>query len=373
MNNIFRPLRRVNKVYTPNNAGTFLTDNVNVVGNSPGGFTSVLNNPRTVDIGNNNVLAGYNLGNNNFISTADMNSVMRNNDSSQIRRVFGNNVTDTDMTGLSRMRQSENIPDARFNSAQLRKDSVKTSNPSTNTTTPDGVQNVLNNNPNLNRHLTNLKTAGYAGLAGVGVYLVFSAATLVQDIIEAINRTGGSYYVVGENGGEAATTCLLTHRTCHNTHIGDDVNICNRDPLLTDANLLNAICRGFDYEVEKTVCRASNPNADVTTPQYVDISELQPHQTIMCIEPYNMGDLIGDLGLGGLLGEEGLVNKSSNKSKSMSESLLPALLIIGVILFVVFIGYLMFKRLGSGSGGMNLQPIPTQVAPITVPIRTVAA
>ncbi|AAM94993.1 occlusion derived viral protein-e56 [Helicoverpa armigera multiple nucleopolyhedrovirus] len=373
MSNIFRPLRRVNKVYTPNNVNTFLTDNANVVSNSPGGFQSVLNNPRTVNVGNNNVLAGYNLGNNNFISTADMNSVMRNNDTSQIRRTFGNNVTDNDLTGLSRMRQSENIPDARFNSAELRKDSVKTSNPSTNTTTPEGVQNVLNNNPQLNRHLSNLKTAGYIGLTGVGVYLAFSAATLVQDIIEAINRTGGSYYVVGENGGEAATTCLLRHRTCHNTHIGEDVNICTRDPLITDASQLNAICHGFDYEVEKTVCRASNPNADVATPQYVDISELLPHQTIMCIEPYNMGDLIGDLGLGGLLGEEGLVNKSSNKSQSISDSLLPVLLIIGVILIVVFIGYFMFKRLGSGSGGMNLQPIPTQVAPITVPIRTVAA
>ncbi|WBB27169.1 ODV-E56 [Mythimna sequax nucleopolyhedrovirus] len=373
MSNIFRPLRRVNKVYTPNNVNTFLTENANVVSNSPGGFQSILNNPRTVNVGNNNVVAGYNLGNNNFISTADMNRVMRNNDSSQIRNVFGNNVTDTDLTGLTRMRQSENIPDARFNSAQIRKDGVNNSYPSTNTTTPEGVQTALNQHPGLNRHLSNLKTAGHLGLIGVGVYLTFSAATLVQDIIEAINRTGGSYYVVGENGGDAATTCLLRSRTCQSSHIVDDVQICPRDPLITDQTQLNAICHGFNYEVEKTVCRASNPSADVNTPQYVDISELLPHQTIMCIEPYNFGDLIGDLGLENLLGNEGLITNSSNKSKSISENLLPIILIIGAILLVVFIGYYMFKRLGSGSGGMNLQPIPTQVAPITVPIRTVAA
>jgi hypothetical protein len=372
MANIFRPLRRVNRTYTPNNINSFYTENLNIVNSSPGGFRSVLNNPRNIDVGSNRVVAGYNVGNNNFVSTADMNRIMRNNDPTDMRRVFGNNISNNDTTGLTRMRQSENIPDARLHSTQLKKDAVKSSNPSTITNTPEGVQNVLNNNPRLSNHLQNLKTIAYTGLVGVGVYLTFSAATLVQDIIAAINRTGGSYYVVGENAGDAATMCLLRHRTCRAGHIGADVEECVRDPLIQDANELNAICANFDYDAEGSVCRRSDPNADVNSYQYVDISELTPDQTLICIEPYNLGDLIGDLGLDHLLGEEGLINKSSNKSKSISDSLLPALLMIGAIILIVLIGYFIFKRLGKSSS-MNLQPMPTQVAPITVPIRTVAA
>ncbi|AAZ67377.1 orf8 [Trichoplusia ni single nucleopolyhedrovirus] len=341
----FNPLRKINKIYP--NTTQFNLDNLAVVNNAPNGFKNVLNSTSIQNAGNNRFIPGYNIGNNNFISAADMNRILRNNDVTSIRNVFGNTPTQTDLNGLSLLRRADNVPDANLHSAAMRRNAVKQNYPSTNTNTPAGVGNVLEQNPRLTNHLQTLKTAGVVSLIGVGVYLTFSAATLIQDIIEAINRTGGSFYYRGSDGGDNITACLLVDRTCRLQHpeAMSDVTKCDFDPLLSNPTELQNICQGFDYEREKSVCRASDPNANINTPQYVDISDLSPGQTIACVEPYNMGDLIGDLNLDHLLGENGLVGKSSNKSQSLSDSLLPFIVMIGIIAFIIIIGYFIIKRL----------------------------
>lgn len=296
---------------------------------------------------------------------------MRNNDSNGLRRVFGNNVSQQDYTGLNRLRNVDNVPDANMHSKQLKRDAVKQNHPSTNTNTPEGIQNSLNQNPRLADYLDNMKKAGVVALLGVGVYITFNTASLIQDIREALARTGGSYHATGLNGGNEVDVCLLVHRTCVMPHIDADVRVCVNDPLLPDGQELRSICNGHNLEVEKTVCRASDPNADETSLQYVDISELSPDQMIYCIEPYNLADLIGDLGLDGLLGDNGLFTKSSNSFTSISDTLLPVILMIGAIALMVLIGYFIFKKIGN-TQTISVQPMPSyQPIPITstVPVQ----
>ncbi|QEI03417.1 ODV-E56 [Spodoptera cosmioides nucleopolyhedrovirus] len=367
---MYRALRNVNRTYPSNNPGLFATQNASVINNSPPGFRNVLENPRTIDIGNNQLRPGYNLPNNQMISTAEMNSIMRNNDSAGMRRVFGNNISNNDYNGLTQLRRADNVPDANMHSRQLRRDAVKNNNPSTRTRTEAGIENSLNQNPNLNNHLQGLKNAGAAVLLGAGAYLVFQYASLIQDIREALRRTGGSYHTTGISGGDELHTCLLMHRTCLKPDLVDsNVIVCQNDPLIADSSELNRICQGFDYEEEGTVCRASNPNAYEFSPQYVDISDLSVDQMIHCIEPYDFGDLIADLGLDGLLGENGLFTKSSNKSKSVSDSLLPAILMIGAIILIVVIGYFIFRSLGNRQT-VRFQPMPMPM-PTAVPMTSV--
>lgn len=368
---MFRPLRSVNRTFPTNNTAAFITQNNSVVSNSPAGFRNILDNPRTVDIGNNVSRPGYALPNNQIISTAEMNSIMRNNDTTGMRRIFGNNISNDDYSALNRLRQTDNVPDASMHSRQLRRDAVKNNNPSTRTRTEEGIENSLRQNPSLNDYMLGLKNAGAGLLLGAGAYLVFQYASLARDIREALRRTGGSYHTTGLNGGDEVRTCLLLHRTCVKPDLMDtEVQVCRNDPLIADDNLLQSICDDFDYEKEGTVCRASNPNAYEFSPQYVDISELAPDQMIHCIEPYNFGDLIADLGLDGLLGENGLFTKSSNKSKSVSDSLLPAILMIGAIILIVVVGYFIFKSL-SNRQTVQFQPMPMPTAvPMTpVPIQ----
>ncbi|ACV50440.1 ODV-E56 [Spodoptera frugiperda multiple nucleopolyhedrovirus] len=369
---VFRPLRNVNKTYS--NITSFVADNNSVVNASPSGFRNVLNKPTSVPAGNNQIVPGYNLPNNNFISTSELNSIMRNNDTNGMRRVFGNTPTNNDYNSLTQIRRADNIPDANMHSKQLKRDAVKNNNPSTRTNTPEGIQNSLNQNPSLNDYLQGMKTAGKVALLGVGVYLTFEGISLIQDIREALARTGGSYHTTGIDGGNEVSVCLLRYRTCRLPDVIDNekVTICRNDPLIADINQLQNICANFNYEEEGSVCRASDPNANPDSPQYLDISNLGVDQMINCIEPYDFGDLIADLGLDGLLGENGLFTKSSNSSKSISDSLLPAILMIGIIIFIVFIGYFIFKRLGNTqTQTIQLEPIRTSVPMTSVPIQVV--
>jgi hypothetical protein len=340
----FSNLRRVNRVY-PNSHSFIGTDNINLLNSTPAGFTNVLSAPSVRQIGPDRFVPGYTLSNNQFISTADINRIMRNNDVPNIRTVF-QGITIPQLDGLTRLRQMDNVPDSAFHSRQMRKNAIQQNHPSTNTRTPEGVEQALQQNPRFNQYMLGLKRAGVAVALAAGGYLIFSAATLVQDIINALNRTGGSFHVIGTDRGERSEMCLLMHRTCrmdpNTTETG--VRVCDRDPLLlNDLEQLTGICRGFNYEVEGTVCRASDPSADPDSPQYVDISDLPPGQTLMCIEPYNLADLIGDLGLDGLLGQEGLIQKSKNSSTSVSDKLLPILLMLGAIVIIGLILYFLFK------------------------------
>ncbi|UZE89698.1 ODV-E56 [Parapoynx stagnalis nucleopolyhedrovirus] len=351
----FSNLRRVNKVYP--NASQFPIDNVSVLTNTPSGFTNVLSAPTVRQVGPDRYVPGYQLSNNQFVSTADINRITRNNDVPNIRNTF-QGISDPQVNSLGQLRRADNVPDANFHNRQTRKTAVKDNHPSTNTRTPEGIDQSLQQNPRLQSHLQGLKTAGVVVLLGTGTYLIFSAATLIQDIVNAINNTGGSYWVRGRDGGDEADVCWLSYRTCQpdpNMNMSD-VTICNMDPLIQNTAELTAICQGFDYEREQTVCRASDPTADPDSPQYVDISDLPVGQTIMCIEPYNFGDLIGDLGLDWLLGEESLVGKSSKSSNSISDTLMPIVLLIGGILLIGVIFYFIYKYFISSSSRASTVP-----------------
>ncbi|AKN81024.1 ODV-E56 [Lonomia obliqua multiple nucleopolyhedrovirus] len=342
----FSNLRRVNKVY-PNNA-QFISDNVQLITSTPAGFTNVLSAPTVRQIGTNRFVPGYNLSNNQFISTADINRITRNNDVSSIRNVF-RGISDPQVNSLGQLRRMDNVPDFTYHGKQMRTDAIKQNYPSTNTRTPDGVDQALRQNPRLNNYMQGLKAGGIGILLGTGGYFIFSAATLVQDIINALNNTGGSYWVRGKNGGEQADVCLLLDRTCMpDPNMNESaVAICSMDPIFPNNNSeqLRNMCQGFNYELEQTVCRASDPNADPDSLQYVDISDLPTGQTIMCIEPYSLADLVGDLGLDWLLGDEGLIDKSSNSSDSLSNKLMPIILLIGGILFLGLIFYFIYRYL----------------------------
>ncbi|AUV65268.1 PIF-5 [Alphabaculovirus myunipunctae] len=366
MGSFFRPLRNVNKTYT--NPLAFAADNSNVWNTAPNGFSSVLRNNDVLSIGNNRYIPGYRTGNNNFVSTMDMNSMLRNNDTTGMRQIFGNNMSNNDVVGMNRLRRADNIPDANVHSRNVRRDAVKRNHPETNTTTPEGINTVLENNPRLKSRFLSMKNLGVSVLLGAGVYLTFSAANLVNDIRDAINRTGGSYYIIGRDGGDDQTMCLLRYRTCRFDQNPGDVTLCPFDPLIQNTTELQQICNGFNYDEEQSVCRRSDTNAPVDSPQYLDISALAVDQTITCIEPYNMGDLIGDLGLDGLLGDNGLLTSSSNKSQSLSEALLPLLLIIGAIILVVFIGYFIFKRMRASQAAAAAEPMATNIPIMAVPI-----
>ncbi|QDL56935.1 ODV-E56 [Dione juno nucleopolyhedrovirus] len=368
MTTFFSNLRRVNKVY-PNQA-SFVTDNAQLLTTTPAGFTNVLNAPSTRNLGNGRYEPGYSLSNNQFVSAGDINRITRSNDVPRIRNVF-KGINDSQIDSLNRLRRADNVPDANMHVKRTRADAVKQNFPETNVRSADGVDNALRQNPRLNTYLQNAKTAGVVTLLAGGAYLTFSAATLVQDIVNALNNTGGSYYVRGSDAGETADACLLLHRTCQrdpnmNT---SDVSICARDPLISDTAQLQAICNGFNYEQEQSVCRQSDPAADPNSPQFVDISDLLPGQTIMCIEPYNLGDLIGDLGLDHLLGEEGLIGKSSNSSGSIGNKLMPIIWLIGTILFLGLIIYLIYKfifKSGGGGGGGGRTAATGTAAPVIV-------
>ncbi|ACO53457.1 ODV-e56 [Euproctis pseudoconspersa nucleopolyhedrovirus] len=355
--NFFTSLRRVNKVY-PNSNQFVNLDNINIINSSPSGFNNVFSAPTTVYAGNGRYIPGYNIGNNQFVSASNVNRVMRNNDVSGIRNIF-NNVNNNQLDAVTQLRRMDNIPDANLHSQTLRKNAVKQNYPETMTRTPDGIQNVLNQNPNLLNRLVTWKNAGIAVVLGTGVVIAWKSATLIQDIIDAINQTGGSYYIRGSAGGDQYESCLLLHRTCTHSHISNPIEttVCDFDPLLlNDTEAMNQICSGFNYDVEKTVCRASDPTADVNSPQYVDISDLATGQTIACIEPYDFGDLIGDLGLDGLLGDNGLINKSSNQISSASEKLIPLLFVIGGILILLVVGYFVLKKMLNNTSITITQP-----------------
>lgn len=348
--NIFSGLRRTNKLYPNNNS--FITDNANlVIPNTPSGFGNVFTNPNTINIGNNRHVPGYGSAN-NFLPSNAVNSAMRNNDVSSLRNIF--NVNDTQISGLTQIRRSNNIPDAGLHANFLRRNAIKSNYPNLRTRTAQGVDNALVAQPRLSAYLKNI---GIASLAGVGVVLVLKGVNLVQDIIDALNRTGGSFFHEGLNGGDEAIHCILRHRSCgiNPNDIPSDM-LCAFDPIFPnseDLPELLSICQGFNYEREGSVCRASDPNADPDTYQYVDISSLTADRTLSCIEPYDLADLIGDLGLDWLLDDDGLINQSSNSSQSVSNSLLPLIIIVGVVLLLAIIGYVLFKRMAS-------TPLPQQ-------------
>ncbi|ANF29658.1 ORF_10 [Catopsilia pomona nucleopolyhedrovirus] len=353
----FTNLRRVNKVYP--NSVDFVADNARLLTTTPAGFTNVLRAPSVRNIGNNRYVPGYNLSNNRFVSTADINRITRNNDVPNIRNTF-TGISDNQIGSLRQLRRADNVPDVNYHTRRTRSNAIKQNFPETSVRTPDGVDRALQQNPRLHSRMIDMKRVGVGVALAGGGYLLFSAATLVQDIINVLNNTGGSYYVRGKDGGDNVDACLLLQRTCRqDPNLNrSEVTICEFDPLLpNDVASLQNICNGFNYETEKTVCRASDPSADPTTPQYVDISDLPPGQTLMCIEPYDFGDLIGDLNLDWLLGDEGLVNKSSNLSDSVSGKLMPIILLIAGIFVIGLIIYLIYrfiiKRSGGGGSGVG--------------------
>ncbi|AER41453.1 ODV-E56 [Epinotia aporema granulovirus] len=345
MASFFTGLRRTNKTYP--NTNSFITDhNLFIRNTSPSGFN--LNNPTTLTLPNGNVVPGYNI-NQSFVSNATLNSVLRNYDVTAMRQLFPG-ITNLQINGLRNLSRADNIPDALLDSIKLRKSNVKVSHPETAVRDRAGVNNALNQNPRLTKYL---RDAGYVTLIGVGCYLVINVADLIGSIVDAINRTGGSWYYRGNNGADTTQdvqSCILRHRSCGMSFADIEEFVCaldphdatNVDPLLNLSEAQN-LCNNYSYEAEQSVCRASDTNADPLSLQYLDISELDPNQTIQCVEPYDFGDLIGDLGLDWLLGEEGAVTASSNSITSVSNNFVTIVLVIGGVLMLLFVGFIIFK------------------------------
>ncbi|AGQ20274.1 odv-e56 [Clostera anastomosis granulovirus A] len=345
MSSFFTGLRRTNKVYP--NTNSFVSDHARLIqGQTPAGFN--LNGPTGMGLAGGDVIPGYNI-NGSFVSNATVNSILRNNDVTNMRILFPD-ATNNQMSGLRNMRRADNVPDATIHGLQTRKDNVRFSHPETAVRNRVGVENALAQNPRLGEYLRGL---GYVTLVGVGVYLVVNVADLVGSIVEALNRTGGSWYSRGNNGADSfdrIESCVLRYRTCGVSLIDIQDSLCeldefdatNVDPLMSLADATR-LCDGYSLVNEHSVCRGSDTNADPTSPQYLDISELDPNQTIQCVEPYDLADLIADLKLDWLLGEEGLFRGSSNSLNSLLSNILNVLLVVGVVLLMCLVGYVVFK------------------------------
>ncbi|ABQ51956.1 odv-e56 [Spodoptera litura granulovirus] len=346
----FRNLRRTDKIYPNNNA--FVTDFYTYVNPTiPSGFN--FGNPTTTNIGSNRFVPSYDI-NGNVVTNSNMNTIFRNNDVSGLRNVFPN-TNNNQINGLGGLRRADNIPDATVNSLEMRKNSVRNSHPETATRSREGVEQALNRNPRLYDYF---KSAVGLTMAGAFIYFTINAADLIGSIVNAMNRTGGSWLLSGNNGADNMNNiekCVLRYRSC-GVALADYIEeACYDphdnsylDPLLTISEA-QIICQGYNQNAEGTVCRASNSNANPDSPQYYDPSDLAVSQAIFCVEPYDLADLIADLGLDGLLGENGLLTNSSNSfnksSGSLSENLMTLLYVIGAVVLLVFIGYVIIKML----------------------------
>lgn len=347
-NNVFRRLRPSDRVFsTAANA----TSNASSLRGTFPAFDNVFNHPSSTSLGGGRYRPSFNSPGNPSVNR--INRAMRTNNAGDMRSIF--NATDANIDSVGALRRSQNVPDARISAVQTRQSALRDSHPSLNTRSRDGVERALNNNPRFRDYLVG---AGVITMTGVGVVLVLRGVDLINEIIEALNRTGGSHFHRGLDGGDRLESCVLRFRTCgiDPSEIPSE-EVCQNflDPLIDDEVELRAICSGYNLEREGTVCRASDAAADVDSPQYVDLSDLAVDQTITCIEPYSLGDLIGDLGLDWLLGEDSALGKSSNKSSSASENLFNIILILGVIIVAGVLIYFIFRatqnRGGGGGGG----------------------
>lgn len=340
----FRNMRLTNKRYT--NITGFTNDYNRLIRPTvPAGFN--MGTPTGITLPGGNVQPGFNI-NNNFVPNAQVNRVMRNNDVPGIRNIFPS-ASNNNLRGLDVLRRTDNIPDAAVHRLTTQKARVKNSFPETHTRTRQGVDNALQQNPRL---MTYLKGAGYITLIGVGVYLTINLADLVGSIVEALNRTGGSYLFVGNNGADdmdRIEACILRHRSCgmaldqiHEHACRDSHTNTYLDPILTTAQA-GVLCNGYNAEREQTVCRASDANADPNSLQYFDIADLDANMTIQCVEPYDFADLIADLGLDNLLGENGLLTNLSGSLNSFSDNFMTILFVLGGIVLLVFIGFVILK------------------------------
>lgn len=348
MSSFYRGLRRTNRVY--NAPSGFIADHTQLIKNNiPSGF-NFLDNPSTISGPNNTHIPGYGTNNTNFTSNSTVNRVMRNNDVTGMQQLFPS-ATPGQINSLGNLRQLDNIPDATLNSLSTKKSSVRANNPETATRTRSGVQGVLDRHPRLNQYL---KTAGIVGISGATIYLVVNIADMVGSIVEAMNRTGGSWWYQGNNGANSFSTiegCVLRSRSCGMAL--DDIkdHLCFdphdptwRDPYLTSEQLAT-VCQNYNLAAEETVCRASDPYAEYGTRGYYDVSLLATNEIIQCVEPYDMADLIADLGLDHLLGDNGLLTNSSASSQSVSNNFLTILLIIGGVIVLLFVMYVVIKML----------------------------
>ncbi|ABY47705.1 occlusion-derived virus envelope protein ODV-E56 [Helicoverpa armigera granulovirus] len=348
MSSFYRGLRRTNRVY--NAPSGFIADHTQLIKNNiPSGF-NFLDNPTTISGPNNTHIPGYGTNNTNFTSNSTVNRVMRNNDVTGMQQLFPS-ATPGQINSLGNLRQLDNIPDATINSLAVKKTSVRTNNPETATKTRNGVQGVLDKHPRLNQYL---KTAGIVGISGVSIYLIVNVADMVGSIVDAMNRTGGSWWYRGNNGATSFDNierCVLRARSCGmpfadiSDHVCTDPHNPNwRDPYLT-AEQLTTVCQGYSLANEETVCRASDPYADFGTAAYYDVSELGTNEIIQCVEPYDMADLIADLGLDNLLGDNGILTNSSASSQSVSDNFITILLIVGGVIVLLFVMFIVIKML----------------------------
>ncbi|ABC74890.1 occlusion derived virus envelope protein 56 [Neodiprion abietis nucleopolyhedrovirus] len=330
---MFSGLRKTNKIYST--AADVIVDNTAKVVGTFSTFDSVfsLSSAKTINKGFVTNYSTY-VG---LVDTFSVNKVLRQADEVNIKALF--NATDTDLSGLSVLRTASGIPDNTLYIAELKRLNLKTLNPSLDVKTYNGVSQALTKNPKLS---TYLKSLGYTTLAVGTVVLILTGVDLVQDIIDALNRTGGSFYSVGS--GDEVETCYLKYRSCgvDQTTIDTSLYCANfLDPIYgDDVETLETICDGYDIDTEISVCRQSDPYADPDSEQWVDISDLAENQTLSCVEPYTFSDLISDLGLDWLIGEDsiwsGSTTSGSDSISSLSSYLQYIAIFIVVIIMIIF-------------------------------------
>lgn len=380
---MFSSIRRTNRVYP--NSVALATDHASLVlPNQVPGFN--LSSSAAIPLGNGNYLPGYTI-NGNVVSNINVNVSLRSNDVTSIRNIFPD-ASAAQINNLSLLRRADNIPDPLISALDTRRKAVKRSHPETATKTPEGVDQALQRNPRLTEYLYDaVKITGVATIVGSLAYVVIQYGKVVESLVDAINKVGGAYLYTGNNGADSDDTiqkCILRYRSCginyadlissNNEGIGvctDPADATNVDPVFT-LQQAQVLCNGYNLDVEQTVCRAADPTADPSSLRYYDPSTLGVNQTIECIEPYDLADLIADLGLDHLLGSEGVLASSSNASSSISNNLWTIVLVVGGVLLLIVVGYMMFKFMPSGgvatttSEGRGVVVVTTSAPPLNV-------
>ncbi|AAQ96415.1 occlusion-derived virus envelope protein 56 [Neodiprion sertifer nucleopolyhedrovirus] len=333
---MFSGLRKTAKIY--DNTADLLVDNTSLVVGKFSNFDAVFSLPSAKSISK-----GYVIDYATFIGNVDtfsINKILRQADDVNIETLF--NATDTDIAGLNVLRKAANVPDNTIYVAEVKRINLKSLYPSLDVKTYDGIASGLNNNPKLYSYLKGL---GVATLAGGAVVLVLLGIDLVQDIIDALNRTGGSYFTYGE--ADNVESCYLRYRSCGVDQSSvDTTTYCQNflDPILEDdVTALTAICDGYDIDTEISVCRQSDPYADPDSEQWVDVSELAENQTLSCVEPYTFSDLISDLGLDWLLGDDSILGNSFTSGSDSISSLSSYIGYIAIFAIIIIVGIVFIK------------------------------
>jgi hypothetical protein len=337
---MFGGLRRVWHKYPTPGLPNWTAANIDNVRDTFPPLTGYFSTPNVFSLSNGlDDIPTYIINGRNF-DVGQVNAALRNNDITKIREIF--NTAPLDLPQQINVLRGPRMPDPYVFNLKTRQVNINYARPELNTRSYAGVQSAMNSHPRL---LQYLKGLGVATLVGVGVMLVLRGIDVISDILEAMSRTGGSY-LFDTDTNNVLQGCILRFRSC-----GMDIQSIDQglfcqgfdDPLITDIGDLTQMCVGYNYDVEQTVCRYSDPYADPESPQWLDISLLHPDQMIACVEPYTFGDLLEDLGLGSLLGPDSKMKNLSGKLSEGFKWILQIVIWVVIIIVVIVVIYMLIR------------------------------